>query len=69
MTDAVATLVTGKTDKEYAKELRERVETAIKPILAIFDEAKDAGITINFAVGPDYRGKNAITALNISRLL
>lgn len=60
-------LVPGKSDAMIAQELRASVEKGIAPLLAAMNEAKQLGFSINFNLGPDWRGQVAIQSLVISR--
>lgn len=45
------------TDKEHADELKQRLIEAIKPTLAIMDEAMADGIVMEFGVALSMMGK------------
>ena len=58
-----------KSDIAVANELRAKFELALGSLCALCDEAKVKGLTVNFGVGPDYRGVTIITQLKFSKEL
>lgn len=62
-------LVTGKTDKEFAEDLRMRFVQASEPMLTLMDEAKAHSIELQFTFGPDYAGKMRVQGLSLYRIL
>jgi hypothetical protein len=63
------TLVTTKSDAELAAEFRERLSILMAPVLELLDEAQKNRINIQYAVGLNAFGKNAIVQLNLVKVL
>ncbi len=64
----IARLVAGPTDKQYADDLKRRMETALEDALAIISEANERGFNIQFAVGSAHPlGRAVITMLRVSK--
>ena len=62
-------IVPGKSDKEVADDLRNKFEEAMKTVLSIMDEANEAGLSMTFNVGIDYKGKNILSNLTVFKKL
>jgi hypothetical protein len=63
-------MVPSKPDAEFAADIRARLTEAIKPALAIMDEAIAAGLVVNFQIGATPPlGKHALNNLSIVRPL
>lgn len=61
MTDSnVVKLEPGATDAARATVYRAQLDELIKPVLALMDEAKAAGLVINFVIGADVFGRSAL---------
>jgi hypothetical protein len=60
-------LVTGKTDKEIADEIRINLIEKLSLVCKEFDEAKEKGFIVQFTFGQDYRQKTVIQQLIISK--
>ncbi len=64
------TIVPGKTDADYAADVRRRMVEAAAPIFAIMDEVIAAGLNLNFQVGQHaVSKKHEFTALVVSKTL
>lgn len=66
---AQITLVRGATDADRAKTYRERMDAALKGVLEIINEARQHDITIQFQLGEDGFGRQAVGALHILKKL
>jgi len=69
MTDNVTLLVPPKSDAELAEDIKHRLEAALVPALAIFNEAAKAGLVIQWdSIGPPSAGMPArINGLRCAR--
>lgn len=67
MSDNTISLVPGRTDKDLADDLRAKLIEAMKPVLAVLDDAKAAGFVVGFACGVDFLGKSVMTQLTIAK--
>jgi hypothetical protein len=56
-------LITNKTDKEIATEIKQELIDAFDPILKIVDKAKEAGFNVSFSIGPNAFGKMHIAQM------
>lgn len=59
----------GPTDAQLAEEYRERMNKALFEVLNIINEARRQGIVINFQLGEDGFGRQAVGALHILKKL
>lgn len=66
---APAILKTGPTDKELAADIRRKMAAALGDVGGIMDEADEKGLSVSFQIGKDFRGKNVIVGLVVSRPL
>ncbi len=57
------------TDREIAADFKAKLIEAHKPVFAILDEAKAAGLEISFASGPGLDGKIVIQSMKIMKVL
>lgn len=58
-------LITAKTDADRARDIREKLQSALEPVCLVMDEANSAGFMVNFAIGKDWRGLSVIGSLDI----
>jgi hypothetical protein len=69
--EPVVQLVTTRSDAEIAADLKRRLLEAMRPVLAIFDEAAASGLTIQWEgispVSPRY--KHELTGLKVVKYL
>lgn len=64
---ATVKLVPGKSDAEKAKELREKVEAAVGPMLEIFTAAKAEGFEVMYSIQMDGLGHAYLHTLKIMK--
>lgn len=62
-------LVPGKTDADLAAEYRKRFAEAIKPVLALVDEASRQGLLLGFEFRRDAFGSCKCPEIQVSRPL
>jgi hypothetical protein len=69
--EPVVQLVTTRSDAEIAADLKQRLLQAMRPVLQIFDEAAEAGLTIQWdGISPlSPRYKHQLTGLKIVKYL
>lgn len=67
MNDPALKIVPGKTDAEKAVEFKGRIVEALKPVMAIIDEAQREELNINYQIATDALGKATIVQLNITK--
>ncbi len=65
MTETIAKLVPGPTDQEFASTFRQRFQETIKPVIELLDEATQAGFVINFSIGLNSLGRQAVREILI----
>ncbi len=64
-TDSSIRLLTTQSDREKAADLRARLETALAPVLAIWDEASREQFIVGFRLERDGFGRaRAVVMLN-----
>lgn len=64
----VVELVPGKTDKQIAEELKEKIIEAYKPFIEMLDEADKHGFNVVASVGKNAIGKYTIVQLQIMKI-
>ena len=70
-TEPVVQLVTTRSDAEIAADIKQRLLAAMRPVLAIFDEAASHGLTIQWdGISPlQPRYKHELTGLRLVKYL
>jgi hypothetical protein len=61
------TLLTNRTDKEIAAEIKGELIDAFDPILKILDKAKAAGFNVSFSIGPNAFNKMSIANMSFHK--
>ena len=63
----VASIVPTKPDKELAEEFKQRTIEALRPLMAILDEATKHGFHVNFNLGEDMIGRSVVQNISITK--
>lgn len=61
-------LVPGKNDQDIANDIKKKIVEAYGPLLALADEAQDAGMAFQCSIGPNTFGKFVIQDLKILKV-
>ena len=61
-------LLTTRADADVAADVKRGVAELLSQVAALMDSAQDAGLTVNFTMGKDWRGKSVIAALTVARV-
>ena len=64
----IATLIPTKSDAEIAAELRRRIPEAWAAVLALQDDAKEAGFNMAVQAGVGPFGKNIIMSIQLAKV-
>ena len=61
-------LLTTRSDADIAADVKRGVADLLSQVAALIDSAQDAGLTVNFTIGKDWRGKNVVVSLSVAKV-
>lgn len=64
----IVAIVPGKTDADFAKEIKERIIEAYKPVFIALQEADAKGFGVNSTVGKDFSGRYTFAQLQVVKV-
>ena len=67
--EKVVKIVASRTDADIAASIRARLPEAARPMIAILEEAASEGLVVSITIGPNLFGRQAPTAVNITKPL
>lgn len=67
MNEPLSLVVDNKTDKQIADDIRAKALEAIKPLMAVMNEAAALGFQLDYQIGRDFAKRAVINALMISK--
>lgn len=62
-------LITTRSDADVATDIKNALADRLARVCELMDVAQDAGLTVNFSIGKDWRNRNVIVGLSVVKVL